>query len=465
MTNGLFPKKEEAQTMRKDFLLTTPMARRLYEEVARPLPVIDFHNHLSIADLASDRAFDNITDLWLRTDPYKHRAMRICGVPERGITGDAGDKEKFLAWCGIVPRLIGNPLYDWSNMEMRDALGVDIAINAESAEALWDKCNDVLSGAAFSTRGLFERFNVEYAAPCTGLTDDLGVFANLPGIVPSLRGDDILAPTPQFVRKLADSAGAEITDYAGFRRAVGIRLGAFARAGCRFPDHALDNGFRYFPDDGQNEARFAQLLREGRLRDADGRALTSDILRFLGGEYAGLGWVMQLHIGAERFTSSRLRDLVGGAGGFAGIGNCVDTHSLVALLDELERAPAGLPRTLLFTLNPNDNAVLAVLSGSFSQDGVAAKVSQGPAWWWCDHLQGMREMLEYFSAFSVLSTFVGMTSDSRNLLSFVRHEYFRRVLCGWMGEKAERGEYPDSFELLGDVVRSVCHDNAHHLLK
>ncbi len=440
------------------------MAKRLYEEAARPLPIIDFHNHLSIADIAGDRTFDTITDLWLRYDPYKHRAMRICGVAERLITGDGDDEEKFLAWCGIFPRLVGNPLYHWCIMEMRDILGIDRPINAETAKTLWEEMNARLSDRSFSSQGLLKRLGVEYAAPCASLNDDLGQFNTFPGIVPSLRGDDVLLPSAEFIRKLSASTDIAIHAFPDYAQAVATRLDAFGDAGCRFPDHALDNGFRYLKEDGRGDDRFAQLLRDGSLPEPDAIALSSEILRFLGGEYAKRGWVMQLHIGAQRFTSSRLRRLAGTAGGFACIGNCVDTLSLVNLLDDLERSPAGLPRTLLYTLNPADNAVLSTISGSYSEDGVAAKVSQGPAWWWCDHLQGMRDMLETFSCYSVLSTFIGMTSDSRNLLSLVRHDYFRRVLCGWLGEKMARGEYPDSFELLAGVVRAVCHDNAKHLL-
>lgn len=454
-----------AKNLTMELLLTTPMARQLYNEVARPLPIIDFHNHLSISDIACDRAFENIADLWLRYDPYKHRAMRICGVAERFITGDGSDKEKFVAWCGTVPKLVGNPLYHWSHMEMRDVLGIERPINAETADTLWEKANSILSAPEFTTRGLLKRMGVEYAAPCASLNDDLNAFKNLDCIVPSLRGDDMIAPTLQFIQKLAETAGVEVCGFPEYRQALSIRLDSFAEAGCRFPDHALDNGFRYVKEDGGNDARFVSLLRDGNLSAPDAAALASAILRFLGGEYAKRRWIMQLHIGAERFTSSRLRQLAGPAGGFAGIGNCVDARSLVTLLDDVEQSPAGLPRVLLYTLNPADNAVLAALSGSFSQDGVAAKVSQGPAWWWCDHLHGMREMLESFSVYSVLSTFIGMTSDSRNLLSLVRHDYFRRALCGWLGEKVERGDYIDSFELLATVVRAVCHDNAKHILE
>lgn len=450
--------------MKDNYLLTTETARVLYEETARKLPVIDYHNHLNILDLAEDRRFNDIAELWLLSDPYKHRAMRICGVPERYITGDAGNFEKFKAWCGVYPKLMGGPLYDWSAMEMEKVFGIDTPIKESNAELLWQQANERLARQDFSARALLNRFNVEYAAPCAGILDELGYFDCLENLSPSMRGDELLCPERKFVEKMGEITGREISSFMEFKAAVEIRLEMFSKSGCCFADHALDNGFKYIQDDGRTEARFQTILTGGRLEAEERAAFASAMLRMLALEYSKRGWTMQLHIGAQRFTSSTLRRRVGAAGGFAAIGSCADVTSIVEMLDDMELM-GGLPRTVLYTLNPADNAVMSVLSGSFAQDGVQAKVTQGPAWWWCDHLQGMREMLDVFSCFSVLHSFIGMTTDSRSLLSLLRHDYFRRTVCGWVGEKARRGELPDDIEALKKLIRAICYENAKNILK
>jgi glucuronate isomerase len=445
------------------FLLLTPLARRLYHEYACHLPLIDYHNHLSIAEIAADRRFPDLTELWLQSDPYKHRAMRICGVEERRITGDADPYDKFLAWCTIFPSLIGNPLYHWSILELKRFLDIDWPINAETADMIWRLAQEKLSDPAFSAQSLLRRFNVAYTAPCTAISADLSPFAACPVAAPSLRGDDLVPLSADGIARLAAGTGSAVDSLGGLAEVLEKRLDDFHAAGCRFADHALDHDFRYVADDGCNEARFQKLLCGGVTDAADMLALSAAVLRLLGAAYARRGWVMQLHIGALRNTSSRLRRVAGQAGGFAGIGS-VSPEGLTAFLDDLEQGPAGLPRTVLFTINPADNAVLSVLSGSFCQDGVRAKVQQGPAWWWCDHLTGMREHFECISAFGVLSTFIGMTTDSRCFPSLVRHEYFRRALCGWLGDKAQRGELPDSTDDLAGLVRAVCYGNAQAIL-
>ena len=446
--------------MDRNLFLTTPLAQTLYQSAAA-LPLVDYHNHLSVSDIARNRVFDNITQMWLAGDPYKHRLMRICGVDEHFITGAASDAEKFAAWCRVFPDLVGNPLYDWCRMEMEWVFGIDLTICGKNADALWQETNARLREPAFSAQGLLDRFDCRYAAPCTKLLDDLSPFSGLSRLAPSLRGDDLLFPTAELIRGLSAVAGVRIGSREGLREALRVRLEAFCAVGCRFADHALDSGFRYVPDDGQAEARFAACLE---CAPADRDAVACDMLRLLAPLYAEHGWVMQLHIGAQRYTSSRLRRLAGATGGFAAIGNSADAASLAALLDDLEAA-GGLPRTLLFPMNPTDNAVISVLTGSFSETGAAPKVGQGPAWWWNDHAYGMRRALEAMRNYSVLSVFIGMTTDSRSLLSMLRHDYFRRVLCGWLGELAARGEMPEDPNLLTALVRRLCYENAAACLK
>lgn len=444
--------------MDDNYLLTTPLACQLYHTVAKDLPIIDYHNHLNVADISGDRTFENITQLWIAVDPYKHRAMRILGVPEYYITGVATDYEKFEMWYRCIPRLAGNALYDWSVMEFSCIFGIALPPFQRAPEEVWKEVNEKLG--SLSSRQILNRFPLEYNAPCTGLNDDLGIFKSLDGISPSLRGDTIVMPDTGFLKQLAQLTGVAIHDLSDFERALDLRLTDFALAGCRFSDHALDDGFHYLEEDGKNDARFETILRGGILQEEDKVRLSSRILKILGSLYAKHGLTMQLHIGAKRTTSTRLRQIAGPAGGYAAIGNCVDVASLTKLLDAVEGQPHGLPKTILFTLNPADNAVMSVLSGSYSRDGVEAVVSQGPAWWWCDHYQGIRQMLDHLSVYGVLSTFIGMTTDSRSLLSFVRHDYFRRILCQWIGQKVSLGILPDDFEILADIVRRVCYQNA-----
>jgi len=444
----------------EEMLLTTATARKLYHEVAAGLPVIDFHNHLDVADLAEDRNFDGLCELWVISDPYKHRAMRICGVPERLITGDAAPDEKFGAWADTLPKLAGNPLYDWSQLELKRVFGIDEALTPATADAIRARADRMLGDREFSARNILKRFNVAYSAPCAALNDRVESFPTIPGTVPSLRGDDIVAPTREFVNKLAARSGTEIADFDGFREAIGKRLDVFHRAGCRIADHALDDGFRYFAGGESEAAELFLRSLDGTLPAADAAKLASAILDLSIGEYAKRNWMLQLHVGAHRRTSTRLRNLAGAAGGFAGIGRPCDIDSVVSLLDAAECGKYGLPRTILYTLNPADHAALAVLAGAFPGDAVSGKIQLGPAWWYCDHPDGMRDQFEKTAAYGVLSQFIGMTTDSRSLLSFARHEYFRRVFCGWLGGKAERGEMPDDMEILRELVRAVCFENA-----
>lgn len=431
------------------------MNRILYD-FAKQLPIIDYHNHLSVADIRENKRFSDITDLWISPDPYKHRAMRMCGVEEQYITGAASDKEKFIKWCETIPKLIGNPLYKWSLMELEILFGTT---DFSEPEKLYGLCNEYLANNEVTPESLLTKFNVEFACPCASVTDDLTDFANNAKIAPSLRGDDMVSPTKDFVQKLERVTDTEIKSLDAFKQTICQRLNAFKEAGCKFSDHALDNGFAFCEDDGENEKRFRSVLA-GNCSDTDREKLISYLLVFLGTEYAKRDLVMQLHIGAERFTSTKLRETAGPAGGFAGIGNCVNVKALTKLLDTIDCSEFGLPKTVLFTLNPADNAVISTLSGSYSKDGVSGLVTQGPAWWWCDHQKGITDMLENTTVFSVLSNFIGMTTDSRSFLSFVRHDYFRKILCNWIVEKVKKEEFPNDLETLKNLVYKLCYENA-----
>lgn len=449
--------------MKQDYLLNSDIAEKLYIEVASKLPIIDYHNHLCVADIAADRKFDNITQLWVSIDPYKHRAMRILGVPEKYITGNASDYDKFERWYECLPKLAGNPLFDWSIMEFNIVFGIELLPFKKSAKEVWDEAN--IKVRELSATKILAKFNIEYSAPCASLVDDLSNFNKAKGICPSLRGDDIVGVNKAFVEKLEQVTDMEIQSLADFEYAIEQRLTTFVATGCKYSDHALDDGFDYATDDGKSEERFLRLLQGVELSHEDKLQLQSRILKVLAGFYAKNGFTMQLHIGAKRSTSTRLREVAGPAGGYAAIGHPVNVKALTDLLDDIEKQTYGLPKTLLFTLNPADNAVMSILSGSYSKDGVEAIVSQGPAWWWCDHYQGMVDMLDHLSVFGVLSTFVGMTTDSRSLLSFVRHDYFRRVLCNWVGQKVQKGILTDNIDILSDIVKNMCYYNAKKTIR
>ena len=449
--------------MNADFLLGSELAKRLYAEVAKELPIIDYHNHLNIDEINSDRNYKNVTELWIKVDPYKHRAMRILGVSESYITGDASDFEKFEKWYECIPKLLGNPLYDWSVMEFEQVFDMTLFPFRESARVVWDHANEKLQ--QLSAKKILEKFKIEYCAPCAMLNESLDLFDKKQGICPSVRADNIINIERETIDDLAELTTVSIQRLSDFYEVVERRLVQFKEKGCKYTDHALDDGFVYCSDDGNNELRFQAVRTGKRLSVEDRMRLRSEILRHLAGFYAKHGLVMQLHIGAKRETSTRLKNAVGPAGGYAAIGRCVNVCSLTRLLDDIEMGEYGLPKTILFTLNPADNAVLATLSGSYSKSGAESIVSQGPAWWWCDHRQGILDMLEHLSSYGVLSTFVGMTTDSRSVLSFVRHDYFRRILCNWIGEKVQMGIWPKEERILKELVENVCYYNALKTIK
>ena len=426
--------------MNESFLLKTENASRLYHEYASPLPIIDFHNHISTEDIFTDKRFPDIVSLWLTPDPYKHRLMRICGVDEHYITKDAEPFEKFKKYCEIFPYLAGNPVYDWSRMELYSVFGIKEDICARNARSIYERTGEMLASEEFSARGILSRFNVEYQSPVARLTESLDNFDGIT-VAPSLRADDLLMPTDELKSELASKSGVAVTDGESYMRAVCIMLDRFSKKGCRFADHSLDANFFKSDTDGKR----------------------ADMLVRLANEYAHRGWTLLLHVGAERTTSPRLRAIAGPAGGFAAAGAGFDVSALAHLLGRMEES--GLPDTVLFPLNMADQAPLAVLQGSFSECGVVSKVQLGPAWWWCDHALGIKNTLHSIASFGVLSQFIGMTTDSRSILSFVRHDYFRRILCSFIDEQNAEGEWDTSAYVQAEMIRKICYQNAKDKIK
>lgn len=425
--------------MNENYLLKTQNARQLYFEAAANLPIIDFHNHISVSDLAYNKSYDNVYELWLKPDPYKHRLMRICGIPEFYITGDAEPYEKFFKFCSIFPMLAGNPVYDWSRMELLKVFGISDLPTADNAEYLWSQINEKLCSPEFSAVNILKRFNIEYQSPVVTLLDDLTLF-NGKDIVPSLRGDNLLSPDNNFLEALKSKTGIEINNTDSYIKAVCSVLDEFTSAGCKFADHSLD--FDFF-EKSKNSL---------------------DILKLLSTEYAKRGWTLLLHIGAKRETSTKLRDIAGPAGGYAATSNNFPLSKLVDFLGEVE-AEGTLPDTIIFPLNMSDQAPASILQGSFSEDNISSKVQLGPAWWWCDHSLGIKNTLSCISSFGAVSQFIGMTTDSRSILSFVRHDYFRRILCNWLDNQNTLEEWELPFEQQKEIIKKICYENAKLKIK
>jgi len=356
-------------------------------------------------------------------------------VPEHFITGDASDFEKFKKFCEIFPSLAGNPVYDWSRMELSMIFGIEDLPSAKTAEAIYKRTEELLSKDEFSYNGILTRFGIEYQSPVAELTEELSCFSGK--VSPSLRGDSLLEPTDKLRGDIEEKSGAKITDTDTYVKAVSVLLDKFDEVGCRVADHALDDGF--FKDDADGAKR--------------------NILVKLGVEYYKRGWTLLLHVGAKRKTSDRLAALAGKAGGYAAIGNSFDVSAVCDLLSDMESA-GGLPSTVFFPLNMSDMSAFAVMSGSFSEDGFCGKVQLGPAWWWCDHSFGIKHALDCISAFGVLSQFVGMTTDSRSILSFVRHDYFRRILCSYISEKNRKEQLGLTEGEMGELIEKICYYNA-----
>lgn len=422
--------------MKDNYLLKSESAKRLYDEFARELPIIDFHNHLSLSDIRNDRKYESLYELWLECDPYKHRLMRICGIDEHFITGGASPYEKVEKFFEIFPLTAGNPVYDWSRMELSRIFGIEELPTRENARYVYDKVNEMLASSEYSNNAILSRFNIEYQSPVVSLLDDLSLF-NTRGVAPSLRADNLLMPDSSFISGLSAETKIKITDRESYVKAISIILDRLDRLGCRFADHSLDDGFFE--------------------RDTNGEC--SELLTRLGAEYRRRGWTLLLHLGAKRDTSSRLRKIAGPAGGYAMAGNSFDISALAGLLNKMECID-GLADTVLFPINMNDMAPVAIMQGSFSEDGHPSKVSLGPAWWWCDHAMGIERALDNISSFGVVSELIGMTTDSRSILSFVRHDYFRRILCAWLDRKNLEGEWELPFDIQGEIINKICYKNA-----
>jgi len=458
--------------MDENFLLHNDTAVELFHGYAKQLPIIDYHCHLSPQEIYEDKRFGNLTEVWLYGDHYKWRAMRANGVEERYITGGAGvsDFDRFVKWAETVPQTIGNPLYQWSHLELQRFFGIRTLLNAESAGAVWEQAEEAFASGKITARQLIARSRVEVICTTDDPADSLEYhlkIRELPDfgtkVLPSFRPDkgleirrDTFVP---WIRKLGEAAGSDIVTYADLLNALASRVAFFHDAGCRVSDHALD--VVLYADATEREAGsvFARAMKGEQLSQEDEAVYKTHTLLHLGRLYAERGWVMQLHINASRNNNSRMLAKLGPDTGFDSIGDNLIAAPLVKLLDALDRDDR-LPKTILYSLNARQNDVLASIAGSFQGGGIPGKVQLGSAWWFNDTKDGMLEQLRSLANIGLLSRFVGMLTDSRSFLSYPRHEYFRRLVCNLLGGWAEDGEAPGDLKLLGELAQNISYYNA-----
>jgi glucuronate isomerase len=453
-----------------DFLLETKAARRLFHKYAAHQPIIDYHCHLPPKDVADDRRFRNLFEIWLEGDHYKWRAMRASGVAERFCTGEAEPYDKFLAWARTVPQCLRNPLYHWTHLELKRYFGIDDLLNEQTADSVWARANEKLETPQLSAKGILGKFCVK--AVCT--TDDPAdvlthhekiAASGLPTkIYPTFRADRVMDPhQPEvfnpWIDKLATTANIHIAQLNDLLDALRKRHQAFHDFGGRLSDHGLDQAYAAECSDAQAKVIFDKA-RAGTAATPDEReAFASYIMVFFGRLDAEKGWTKQLHLGARRNANTRQLSRLGRDTGYDSIGDLPQIDALGRYLDRLEHENA-LPKIVLYNLNPADNYAFATMIGNFQDGHIAGKIQFGSGWWFLDQKEAMEWQLNALSNNALLTHFVGMLTDSRSFMSYPRHEYFRRVLCNLLGREMENGELPDDEEMIGALVEKVCYKNA-----
>ena len=452
----------------KDFLLNNEIAKTLYHEYAAVMPVIDYHCHVKPSEIAEDRQYENISKLWLEGDHYKWRLMRWHGVDERYITGDASDWEKFEAFANTLIHAAGNPLYHWSHLELQRYFDCYLPLKPDTVKDIWRICNEKLK-SGFTVRDIIKQSGVEVICTTDDPADDLPWHKKIARdasfrtkVYPTFRPDKALAVNKPgyagYIQKLSAAYGGQLLTLADLFDALSSRLEYFTDNGCKVADHGLDT-VPWEPAGGNAESIFKRALLGEIINAHETEQFQTELMLFLGREYARHGVVMQLHYGALRDVNPGLYRIHGPDTGFDCISMPDCSHSLASYLGTLEEENA-LPKTILYSVNPNDNAMLSSLAGSFQQAGIDGKVQSGSAWWFNDTRNGIEGNLTALAETAVLGGFVGMLTDSRSFLSYTRHEYFRRILCGLLGRWVENGEYPDDIDCLGKIVRNISYFNA-----
>ena len=453
----------------KNFLLHNTTAERLYHEFAKNLPIIDYHNHLSPIEIATDKTFSSITEIWLQGDHYKWRAMRAHGIDENYITGNASDKEKFLKWAETVPYTMRNPLYHWTHLELQRYFKIDQLLSPKTAEAIYKQTTDALQRPEYSVHSLLSKMKVALVCTTDHPTDSLSAHQQHLNseselkMLPTFRPDKFVvingAEFLIYLEKLEALTESDITSFDDLLSALEQRIDFFHSLGCQLADHGLSQLF----DTDFKATTLDKILRKRKnnesLTHQEVATFQTGIMYHLAKMYHHRAWTMQLHLGALRDNNQRLLNQVGVDVGCDSIGDFPQARGLSAFLNRLD-SEEKLTQTILYNLNPRDNELFATMMGNFNDGSAPGKIQWGSAWWFLDQKDGMEKQLNTLSNMGLLSHFIGMLTDSRSFLSFPRHEYFRRILCQLIGQDVHKGELPNDLNWLGTMVENICYHNA-----
>lgn len=462
--------------MDSEFLLDTSTASRLYHEYAQNLPIIDYHCHISPKEIYENKCYQNLTQLWLGVggsnfgDHYKWRLMRSFGVPENEITGTAPDEIRFQRWAECLEKAIGNPLYHWSHLELQKYFGFKGYLTGKNAQDVYSACNEKLKDPSMRVRGIIQQSNVKLICTTDDPADSLQWHQKLAAdksfatrVLPAWRPDkakNLESPTYiEYLNELGKAADVEINSFAALKLALSRRLDFFSANGCCVSDHALEY-VTYVPStESEINTIFEKRLAKKPLLEEERKKFYTAFMLFIGREYAKRDWVMQIHFGCKRDNNKTRFNIMGPDTGFDCIGSNAPLSQLVDFLNALAERDE-LPKTILYSLNPNDNAAIGTVLGCFQDDTACGKIQQGSAWWFNDHINGMTDQMTSLASLGALSSFVGMLTDSRSFLSYTRHDYFRRILCRLLGGWVEDGMYPPDWDTLGEIVSGICYHNA-----
>ena len=455
--------------MGKDFLLDNDVAKHLYHDYAAKMPIVDYHCHLSPQEIYEDIKFDNITQVWLGGDHYKWRRMRSNGVEEKYITGDASDREKFQKWAETLEMAIGNPLYHWSHLELQRYFGYNGWLNGESAEEVWNIANAKLAQPEMSARGLIKQSNVKVVCTTDDPVDSLEWHKKIRGddsfdvqVLPAWRPDkamNIEKPDYlEYIAKLGKAADIEIKCINCLKNAISKRIDYFHENGCSVSDHGLDFVMYYPADKKEVNAIFKKRLAGEEITTEEALKFKTYLLLFMAEKYREKGWVMQMHFGVRRDLNKKIFAALGPDAGIDSINDNVPVGQMAQFLNALAEKDK-LPKTILYSLNPNDNAAIGTIMGAFQDSSCVGKIQHGSAWWFNDNKTGMTEQMTSLANIGLLGNFIGMLTDSRSFLSYTRHEYFRRIMCNLIGTWVENGEYPNDDKVLKKIVEGISYNN------
>jgi glucuronate isomerase len=453
--------------MDEDFLLESETAKKLYHSYAKQMPIVDYHCHISPQEIAEDKQYDNITQAWLYGDHYKWRAIRSNGVEEKYITGDSSDYEKFEKWAETMPRLVGNPLYHWTHLELKTYFGYEGVLSKETAKEVWDVCNKKL--ATMSAKSIIKDSKVTVICTTDDPIDSLEYHEIIAQdetfktkVLPAFRPDQAISIEKQtfneYIAKLSVASGVTIAGIKTLKAALENRMDYFDAHGCKASDHGIEYVVCDEVEDTIIDTIFSKKRANQPLSLTEINQFKTTILLFLGEEYAKHNWVMQLHYGVFRNNNTKKFNALGADTGFDCIATTDGAKGLIQFLDALEQKNC-LPKTIIYSLNPNDNAMIGSVIGCFQGPGIRGKIQHGSAWWFNDTKHGMIEQLTTLASLSVLGNFIGMLTDSRSFLSYTRHNYFRRILCNLIGGWVENGEYPNDEATLKTLVEDISYNN------